>query len=125
MFRTAEGLTLGYLSGTYNSTAYPSAGGAPTDLRSHYSRGDVGKLCDMGKVRSDIIRRRYRYKKGLGLAAVGACEPFWHSSDSLGWTGGESQVDSDVHPARCLKRNRSSTRLATDHELDCSCMPRT
>jgi hypothetical protein len=55
MFRTAEGLTLGYLSGTYNSTAYPSAGGAPTDLRSHYSRGDVGKLCDMGKVRADII----------------------------------------------------------------------
>lgn len=55
MFRTAEGLTITYLSGAYNAASFPSAGGAPTDLRVYYSRGDVGKLCDMGKVWAVLV----------------------------------------------------------------------
>lgn len=48
MFKTAEGLTIAYLSGSYQALSFGSAASL-TGLRTHYSRGDVAKMCDMGK----------------------------------------------------------------------------
>lgn len=49
LFKSAEGLTIAYLSGVYAANAYSSMQTNP-GLSVHYTRGELATMCDMGKV---------------------------------------------------------------------------
>ena len=55
MFRTAENVTIAYISGRFDPRESMSNVADTSSLRSYFTRADVNNLCELSKVRLEEV----------------------------------------------------------------------